>query len=255
MKKLLLALLILVGSVLPSMAQDCDREWDYWANKSTKLLIEELINLNDLECLEYFVDVKGFDVNEVKMPEDESLINLVFSSTNAEPEILSFLISRGIALKDKDMDRIVLWMRFLYDDECDLFFRKFKILINEYPDAWKKICDDNVDLIVRAVTFAKDPVRAVNLLLENNLPLSEYDRYIKSAKKWVKEVKRDRRLSKEESTKWVAAGETLIALLEERKNVELQSMNENLQRVLNKINEEKWNKIEEETQNRYNYQF
>lgn len=260
MKKLLLSLLILVATVLPGMAQNCDQKW-HWAKENITVLVEELIDQGDLECLEYYVDVEGLNLNDVKMLKDENLILLAFNRSVARPEILSFFINHGISLKDIDMDRIVFNMQFIYEDECDLFFKKFQILLNEYPDAWKRISDSNVKNIVIDVAIANDPVRATKLLLDNKLPVSEYNRYIKAAEKWIKELEKDRNkpnirnIFYLEDTKWIEAAEKLIALLEERKNVELQSMNENLKRVLNKINEEKWNKIEEETQNRYDYQF
>ena len=53
----------------------------------------------------------------------------------------------------------------------------------------------------------------------------------------------------------IEAGNEIIRFLEQTKRTELQEINNNMKKILSKINEENLSKIEQETQNRYNYQF
>lgn len=86
MKKLLLALVLLTGSVLPSMAHRCqEKDLEYY------------IYINDLECVKYLVDLIGMDrINEDPQLSANLFLDILFRSNF---KVFSFMIDNGLTDK------------------------------------------------------------------------------------------------------------------------------------------------------------
>lgn len=122
MKKLLLALVLLAGSILPSMAQNYgDR------NKSKDSLLE----------------------------------------TNA----ISLAVERGA----RDF---LVYKSF----ESDTMQTLNLLLKNAKEDDWKAIDDDTIQTVINLSVTHMHDISFVKFLIDNGMPLSEYNRYIKSTK-------------------------------------------------------------------------
>ena len=198
MKKLLLALAVLVGLVLPSMAKDCSeysfakREDNNKRYESILRSLGYLMENNDLECLEYFVDVEGVKIEDMDSYRHHTLIEDIFDMRKTKPEILSFVLNHeGINPVSSEINNIISWfLNMLYGFKCDaadadIYFKKFEILMHKYPDAWGMIDDGYVRRLVQNSIYSEDPLHIIKLLLEKGLPLSEYDRYVQVTKKEI----------------------------------------------------------------------
>lgn len=200
MKKLLLALVVLAGLSLPVMAKNCEQ---YYHNlledryDSTDIL-SHLVRVNDLECVKYYVNVVGLNVNDDSLRTNGlSPIGYSFhpSQENPEynrttdPEIVSFLLEKGLKVKSKDI--LVATLAFILDAEYDAEnfyntsnFENFKLVVNKNKeDIWSLISEDSIYNIIYEISMERlKNTSFIEFLLDSGLPQNEYGRYIDKTK-------------------------------------------------------------------------
>ncbi len=249
MKKMILLLTILVGCSVLGMAKSCEEKY-FWSDMPEKeMFLGMLVVENDLECLKYFIDIKGLDLNKAEVEKGTTLINKVFKYYNPQilPETLSFIIKHGIKPTNKDMADIFFRLNSKLIVENSqviltepMLYEKFKLLTKEGgPDVWKAIDDDTVNWIInQSVNYNDIGTYYIKLLLDCGLPLSEYNRYINAVKK---------RIEGEKDLAKIETGKQIIQLLEQSRESRIQEMTEKIKKTVNEIEIKRLEK--------YNYSF
>lgn len=277
MKKLLLAFIITLGITLPSMAKDCQEHYGWNKIYGTDKIstawhdVTTLIRIGDLECLEYVVNELGVDLSQ-----ESQGYSPVYYAVNSEKEIsfdiLNFLIDNGANLiednaTDSHSERqgkssglgIALYL-VMVDYEHGKGFdtlraNKLKLLLNKGGKSiWEAIPTFYVNDFISSAVYYTEDTGLIKFLIDQNMPMSEYDRYTRYVKTEMAEAenraKKDGRACEE-----CRLYKDILNLFEQAKADQLQTVNDNIGKTLTKITEENLNKIEEETQNQYNYQF
>ncbi|MBO4707246.1 MAG: hypothetical protein J5594_01640 [Elusimicrobiaceae bacterium] len=256
MKKLLLALLILIGSVLPSMANRCNdghHEWFYydWEN-----MLEDFVYDNDLECIKYYVDRAGMDRINENAELSANLFRKILRHSNFE--VFAFMIDNG--LTDKYIEKRMFDMYLVSDSQPgdperfynSLDFKKFEFLLNK-RNIWGKISDSAIELFISWICIddLKD-TSFIEFLINSGMPESEYDRYIKKTKEIMADLEytttpyvKSYEKILEQNRKYEIAKQ-ILALFEKAKIAKYQKVNENIGQILSGITEEKMQQWEQQ---------
>lgn len=276
MKKLLLALVLLAGVSLPSLARDCDQyylwlEKLYGYEEGIKRGLFEMVVDNDLECVSYYADEKGVQLDELlyanpvkfgtrrlyspdltpddtdvlSEPEDIYPLSLIGATfyrwSEASPELLSFLISHEVKANSHDIYEAISEVGVVFDFNSpsnpkiydSLPAQKLKVLLNEGgSDIWKNIDEKTIDKAIR-ISITRSP-SFIKFLIDNGMPITECDRYIEAIKRIIKSsyLAEDQFKQNREDT---------LALLEDAKVARFQVIHENIRELLEKINNRPYN--------------
>ena len=247
MKKTLLVLALLVVTGLPGMAKDCVKYYNLEQEWRIEQYIATLVYRNDLECIKYFIDEKGIDIQKASEQEPGhgfSLINVVFendSGSGPEDEMISFLLEHGIKPTKEDMHDIYSHVGFVFyqhycldEDLNDQRIKNFKFLLTKGgADVWNAFDDEKTlkYIIDRAQTDYEignaSPLFSFFLDL---VPLDRYDMFLKAALKYNEERNCER----------------VIKLIESYKKSKMDEISRNIGETLNKYNEQRLQQYEQE---------
>lgn len=269
MKKLLLALAVLAGGFVPGIAQNynqtkgdiseiCEQRYDL--SLGEKSTIYNALFTYDLECLKYFVNEKKINIakltrNDAYNPAYEA----VSLSDKRTYEILSFLIKQKVNLtEDYASDRedkigsqnvishaadMVASGLSYYKNLNALPIMKLKLLLNEGGEKiWQAIHGDTISHIIHA-DIAHDNINLVQFLIDQDMPLSEYDRYINATRDEMDECLTQISLYEGDDSRVAyyqnsyEAGQKILNLLEQTKAAKVQEeydqINNDVEKTLN----------------------
>ncbi len=198
MKKLLLALAVLVSGVVPSIAQSTERNCEQYYDLShgEKQVIYEALFKYDLECLQYFVNNKKINIAKITKDDDANPVYyMVASDKKISLNILDFLMDQNIDITKDETSigsmgkstNIISYAADIvangltnYKNEYPLSVQKLELLLNKGgKEVWAAIHDDTINNITYA-DMADNKINLVKFLIDQNMPLSEYNRYIKA---------------------------------------------------------------------------